>query len=148
MGVWTQLFPPAPHFTEAQIPSLAGKVYIVTGGNSGVGRELAKILYAKGGTVYIAGRTLTKIESAIKEIITDVAAAATQTKESTAAGQFHSLIVDLGNLPTIAPCVTAFLAKESRLDVLFNNAGVSRQPGGSVTTQGHEIHVGTNCLGI
>jgi hypothetical protein len=145
-GAWTQLFPPAPHFTEAQTPSLAGKVYIVTGGNSGVGRELVKILYAKGGTVYVAGRTLTKIESAIEEIKAEVAA--TQTKDSTAAGQLHSLIIDLGNLSTIAPCVSTFLAKESRLDVLFNNAGLSRQAAGSVTTQGHEIHMGTNCLGI
>lgn len=42
MGAWTQLFPPSPHFTEAQTPSLAGKVYIVTGG---VCIELVKILY-------------------------------------------------------------------------------------------------------
>jgi hypothetical protein len=122
--------PPRPHFTEVQILSLAGKVYIVTGGNSGVGRELVKILYTKGSTVYVAGRTLTKIESAIKEIKAEVVA--TQT------GQLRSLIVDLGNLSTIVPWVSTFLAKESRLDVLL----------GSVTTQGHEIHMGTNCLGI
>jgi NAD(P)-dependent dehydrogenase (short-subunit alcohol dehydrogenase family) len=142
MGAWTQLFPPSPHFTEAQTPSLAGKVFIVTGGNSGVGFELAKILYSKGGNVYVAGRSPTKIATAIEEIKAEAAKTASST-----AGQLNSLTIDLGNLSTIAPGVSDFLAKESRLDVLFNNAGLSRQPPGSVTTQGHEIHMGTNCLG-
>ena len=142
MGAWTQLFPPKPHFTEAQTPSLAGKVFIVTGGNSGVGFELAKILYWKGGNVYVAGRSATKLATAIEEIKSQPA----ETPNATA-GQLNSLTVDLGNLSSIAPCVSDFLAKESRLDVLFNNAGLSRQPPGSVTAQGHEIHMGTNCLG-
>ena len=90
----------------------------------------------------MAGRSATKIATAIEEI----KAQAAKTASSTAGG-LHSLTVDLGNLSTIAPCVSDFLAKESRLDVLFNNAGLSRQPAGSVTTQGHEIHMGTNCLG-
>lgn len=138
-GALTQLFPPKPSFTEAQLPPLAGKVYIVTGGNSGVGFELAKILYSKGGTVYIAGRTATKVTSAIEQIKTETA---TETP-----GKLNALTVDLGNLSTIAPCVSDFLSRESRLDVLFNNAGLSRQPPGSATAQGHEIHMGTNCLG-
>jgi NAD(P)-dependent dehydrogenase (short-subunit alcohol dehydrogenase family) len=144
MGVWTQLFPPSPQFTEAQISALTGKVFIVTGGNSGVGFELAKMLYAAGGNVYIASRSATRIATAIEAIKADVSKSESGTS---AAGQLNSLTVDLSNLSTIAPCVAAFLAKESRLDVLFNNAGVSRQPPGSVTAQGHEMHIGTNCLG-
>jgi len=90
----------------------------------------------------VADRSATKIATAIEEI----KAKAAKTASSTT-GQLNSLIIDLGNLSIIAPCVSDFLAKESRLDVLFNNAGLSRQPSGSVTTQGHEIHMGTNCLG-
>lgn len=142
MGAWTQLFPPSPHFTEEQIPSLAGKVFIVTGANSGVGYELAKILYSKGGHVYVAGRTASKVTKAIEEI-----KAKTAKTAGSSTGKLSSLTVDLGNLTTISPCVSDFLSKESRLDVLFNNAGVSRQPPGSVTAQGHEVHMGTNCLG-
>jgi NAD(P)-dependent dehydrogenase (short-subunit alcohol dehydrogenase family) len=142
MGAWTQLFPPSPHFTEAQTPSLVGRVFIVTGGNSGVGFELAKILYSAGGKVYIAGRSTTRIATAIEEI----KATAPKTEDATA-GQLRSLTVDLGDLSTIASCASDFLDRESRLDVSFNNAGLSRQPPGSVTTQGHEIHMGTNCLG-
>ncbi|KAK9366934.1 hypothetical protein V1509DRAFT_628415 [Lipomyces kononenkoae] len=137
---WSQLFPPSPHFTEKEIPSLVGKVFIVTGGNAGVGLELVKILYSRGGTVYMAGRSATKIATEIEAI---KAAAETETPE----GQLKSLIVDLSDLSTIPGCVSTFLAQESRLDVLFNNAGLSRQPSGSVTTQGHEMHMGTNCLG-
>ncbi|KAK9240422.1 hypothetical protein V1525DRAFT_394915 [Lipomyces kononenkoae] len=139
-GVWTQLFPPSPHFTENEIPSLVGKVFIVTGGNAGVGVELVKILYSRGGTVYMAGRSATKIATEIEAI---KAAAETDSP----AGELKSLIVDLSDLSTIPGCVSTFLAQESRLDVLFNNAGLSRQPSGSVTAQGHEMHMGTNCLG-
>ncbi|RFU35441.1 hypothetical protein B7463_g867, partial [Scytalidium lignicola] len=139
-GVWSQLFPPSPHFTEKEAPSLEGKVFIVTGGNAGVGLELVKILYSKGGTVYIASRSAANIETAIEAIKAEV-------ETESPAGQLRSLVVDLSDLCTIPGCISTFLAQESRLDVLFNNAGVSRQPPGSVTSQGHEIHMGTNCLG-
>lgn len=134
------MFPPSPHFTEKELPSLVGKVFIVTGGNAGIGLELVKILYYRGGTVYMAGRSATKITA---EIETIQAAAGTEPT----AGKLKSLLVDLSDLSTIKSAVSIFLAQESRLDVLFNNAGLSRQPPGSVTAQGHELHMGTNCLG-
>ncbi|RAO66676.1 uncharacterized protein BHQ10_002688 [Talaromyces amestolkiae] len=139
-AIWTQMYPPSPHFTEKDLPSLVGKVFIVTGGNAGVGLELVKILFSKGGTVYMAGRSATKIAAEIEAI---QAAAGTELTE----GKLKSLIVDLSDLSTIRSCASTFLSQESRLDVLFNNAGLSRQPPGSVTAQGHELHMGTNCLG-
>lgn len=139
-GVWSQIFPPSPHFTEKEVPSLVGKVFIVTGGNAGVGLELVKILYSRGGTVYMAGRSAAKIAAEIEAI-----QAAAETVPI--AGKIKSLIVDLSDLSTIRSCVSTFLSQESRLDVLFNNAGLSRQPPGSVTAQGYELHMGTNCLG-
>lgn len=42
---WTQSRPPAPTLTEANLPSQQGKVFIVTGGNNGVGYQLSKMLY-------------------------------------------------------------------------------------------------------
>ncbi|KAK4501406.1 hypothetical protein PRZ48_007215 [Zasmidium cellare] len=137
-GVLTQLFPGRPHFTEANVDSLQGKVFIVTGGNSGVGYELVKILYAKGARIYVAGRSKTKITSAIegiKEIPTETP------------GELKSLIVDFNDMTTIAACARDFLAQESRLDVLWNNAGVSMQPPGSTSVQGYERHMAVNCLG-
>ena len=56
-----------PQHSQIKIsPSLAGKVYIVTGAASGVGYELAKMLYAAGGTVYIAARSTSRCEGAIE----------------------------------------------------------------------------------
>lgn len=51
---WSQFFPPKPSFTDADITSLDGKVFIATGGASGIGFEVVKKLYAKNASVYIA----------------------------------------------------------------------------------------------
>lgn len=56
-STYNQFFPPKPTFTEKEVPSQAGRVFIVTGGNSGVGYELCKILYGKGATVYMTTRS-------------------------------------------------------------------------------------------
>lgn len=56
-GLYTQLFPPKPTLTEDNVPSQRGKVFVVTGGNSGVGYELCKILYGTGATIYMASRS-------------------------------------------------------------------------------------------
>lgn len=55
----TQIYPPKPTFTEVGVPASSqhGRVFIVTGGNAGIGLELTKILYAAGATVYIASRS-------------------------------------------------------------------------------------------
>ena len=132
------MFPGTPHFTEKNILSLVGKVYIVTGGNAGVGFEVAQILYSKGGTVYIAGRSPTKVAAAIDKI---------KSMQPESQGRLKSLLLDLGDLTTIAPCASKFLAQESRLDVLWNNAGIARAPVGTLNAQGHEAHLATNCLG-
>ncbi|KAI9712654.1 MAG: hypothetical protein M1820_001275 [Bogoriella megaspora] len=137
-GQITQLFPPKPTLTEKNVGSLAGKVYIVTGGNAGVGLELVRILYTQGSTVYIIGRSLARVAAAVVDI---------ESTPTTNPGQVKSLIIDLGDLTTVARGVSEFLAHESRLDVLFNNAGVAQVPAGSVTAQGEEAQMGTNCLG-
>lgn len=54
---WTQIFPPAPTFGEGDVGLKKGKVFIVTGGNQGVGFELCKMLRGTGATVYIASRS-------------------------------------------------------------------------------------------
>lgn len=54
---WTQIFPPAPTFGEKDVGLKRGHVFIVTGGNQGVGFELCKMLRGSGATVYIASRS-------------------------------------------------------------------------------------------
>ena len=118
------MFPPAPTFTDKDLPSLVGKVYIVTGAASGVGFELAKILYVAGGTVYIAARSTARCEGAIDKI-------KTQASGVKSAGRLESMIVDLADLRTVKGAVDEFLRRETRLDVLVNNAGVMTPPAGS-----------------
>jgi hypothetical protein len=136
----SQFFPPKPAFTEADIALQHGRVFIVTGGASGIGLELTKVLYQKGGRVYIAGRSEDKARQAIQEIQTAL-------PPSDSYGSLDFLHLDLADLTSIKASADAFKANESRLDVLWNNAGVSQPPLGSVSKQGIELQLATNCLG-
>lgn len=134
---WTQCFPPAPNFTEKNVPDLTGKVYIVTGATSGVGKELARILYSKNAKVYIAAREEGSALTSIKEA------------EPSSSGTLIFLPLDLEDLRSVKASAERFLAAETKLHVLFNNAGVmtgdEKKP--EKTVQGYEKQLGVNCLG-
>ncbi|KAI1880269.1 hypothetical protein JX265_001890 [Neoarthrinium moseri] len=134
----SQMFPPAPAWTDQDISDLSGKVYIVTGSNAGVGKEVARILYSKNATVWAAARNEEKNLAAISSI-----------KEAypSSTGKLEHLHLDLGDLSTIKKSAETFLAKEKKLHVLINNAGVMLPPRGSTTAQGYELQLGTNCVG-
>lgn len=134
---WSQFFPPKPIFTEADLASLDGKVVIITGSSSGIGLELAKILYRRNARVYIAARSEEKAREAIRSI---------QAAESTG-GSLEFLSLKLDDLSSIKATVQEFMAKESKLHALWNNAGVSQPPLDSVSSQGIELQFATNCLG-
>ncbi|KAF4337631.1 light induced alcohol dehydrogenase Bli-4 [Fusarium beomiforme] len=121
MAVRTQLFPPSPPFTETSVPSLSSRVYIITGVTSGVGLELAKILYSRSAIVYIATRNTSKTTSVIQEI---------QSSFPDSMRRLESLCVDLSDLTTIRHAAQRFIAKELRLDGLVLNAGVMMSPEG------------------
>ena len=127
-SLFSAFFPPDPTFTDKDLPSLAGKVFIVTGAASGVGFELAKILYVAGGTVYIAARSVSRCEGAIEKI-------KVQTSSRNSAGILKSMVIDLADLETVKVAVDEFLRQETRLDVLFNNAAVLLPPAGSKSKQ-------------
>jgi NAD(P)-dependent dehydrogenase (short-subunit alcohol dehydrogenase family) len=110
----------------------------MTGGNSGVGYELCKILHTSGARVYMASRSASNAAAAINAITKSI---------PTTSGSLTFLHLDLSDLTTIKRSAETFLARESRLDVLWNNAGVATPPVGSTTAQGHELQMGTNCLG-
>ncbi|PSN67713.1 putative short-chain dehydrogenase [Corynespora cassiicola Philippines] len=142
MGLtWSQIrsiYPPHPEFTEANLPDLDGKVYIITGSTSGIGLALAHLLYSKHATLYLAARSTPKTLAAISSL---------RSAHPTSRGTLTPLPLDLSDLSTIKPAAEAFLARASRLDVLFNNAGVAFAPPGSKSAQGHEIHLAVNNLG-
>ncbi|KAI1152768.1 hypothetical protein F4825DRAFT_299974 [Nemania diffusa] len=133
-----QSFPGKPTFTEKDIPDLENKVVIVTGSNTGVGKEIARMCYQRHATVYMMARSEDQTKKAIADIETDI---------STSRGQliYHNL--DLSDLESVKASAQAFLAKEQNLHVLFNNAGVGYPEKGSRTAQGHELQLGVNVLG-
>ncbi|KAK7426293.1 short-chain alcohol dehydrogenase [Neonectria magnoliae] len=104
MSVRSQIFPPSPTFTGTSLPSLSSRIYVITGATSGVGLELAKILFSKDAVVYIAARTAARITSAIETI-------KALFPEST--GRLVPLEVDLSDLKSIAPAARLFKAMET-----------------------------------
>ncbi|KAK8023655.1 hypothetical protein PG993_011721 [Apiospora rasikravindrae] len=139
MELLSQLFPPKPRFTERDLPNLDGKVYFISGANTGVGKELARMLYSKNAKVYLASRSEEKARRAIEEI--------EQSSPATSTGKLVFIQLDLADLSTIKDSVQAFLRQESQLHVLFNNAGVMKPAPGTTTAQGYEPQLGVNNVG-
>ena len=137
-SAWTQWFPPAPTLTEENVPDQTGKVFIVTGSNGGIGFELVKILYAKGATVYMASRSQQRAEVAIRTIRSVMPAADP--------GKLRFLHLDLADLTTVKAAAAAFAAQESKLDVLWNNAGIGIVPNNTKMKQDLGLHIGVNCV--
>jgi NAD(P)-dependent dehydrogenase (short-subunit alcohol dehydrogenase family) len=122
-------------WTTENIPDLTGKVFIVTGGNSGLGFESVKAFVSRGAEVIMAVRNPEKGEIA-KSTILD------QIPDATIA----VMPVDLMDLSSVKEFAVAFNKNYDRLDVLLNNAGIMMAPY-SLTKDGFESQMGTNHLG-
>ncbi|KAF4983364.1 hypothetical protein FZEAL_1216 [Fusarium zealandicum] len=140
-ALYTQLFPPTPAFTETNVPSQHGKVFIVTGGNSGVGFELCKMLYTTGATIYMTSRSEERAVRAIKEI-------ANAKPSPSTPGVLKFLHLDLNDLHSVKATAANFSSQETKLHVLWNNAGTGgyRVSPGARTAQGLEAMVGMHCV--
>ena len=113
---------------------LAGRTFLVTGGNTGIGRATAAGLAGRGGRVWIAARSRAKGEAAVAAI-----------KAETGRDSVWFLLLDLADLESVRACAAAFLALGEPLHVLVNNAGVGGARG--LTKQGFELTFGINHLG-
>jgi NAD(P)-dependent dehydrogenase (short-subunit alcohol dehydrogenase family) len=120
-------------WTADDIPDQAGKLAVITGANSGLGRIAALELTRHGAQVVVAARSLDKGKAAAAEI-----AAATGGLEPIV----HRL--DLGSLESIRAFAQQFAGKQ--IDLLLNNAGLMMTPYGT-TSDGFETQFGTNHLG-
>ncbi|KAK7710705.1 hypothetical protein SLS64_005608 [Diaporthe eres] len=144
----SQCWPPAPNFTPQDLisqGSASGRVFIVTGANSGIGLELVKALHLGGATVYLACRSAERAAKAIEEV-KSAYRDTTHADDAPDGGALHFLPLDLADLSSVHAFAAAFAARESRLDVLFHVAGVANVPRGTTTAQGLEAHLGTNCV--
>ncbi len=111
-----------------------GRTFLVTGGNTGIGRATAAGLAGRGGRVWIAARSPAKGEAAVAAI-----------KAETGSDSVWFLPLDLADLDSVQSCAAGFLALGEPLHVLVNNAGVAGRRG--LTKQGFELTFGVNHLG-
>ena len=118
--------------TDSQ--SLAGRVALITGANTGIGRVTARELAARGAHVFIACRSIEKGQAAVDDI-----------RKATGNSQVEILALDLGDFASIRQCAQTFLARDLPLHLLINNAGLAGAKG--LTKSGFELAFGTNHLG-
>lgn len=123
-------------WTVEQVPDLTGKRIVITGGNSGIGLEAARVFAQHGAGVVIACRNTAKGEQAAAGISATAAADAS----------VEVLELDLADLASVEAAAQEYRRRHGALDVLVNNAGVMALPF-RATVDGFEMQFGTNHLG-
>ncbi|XP_054893488.1 retinol dehydrogenase 12-like [Poeciliopsis prolifica] len=114
---------------------LEGKTAIVTGANTGIGKETAKDLAARGARVILACRDTAKGEQAASDIMREVNGAKVVVRQ-----------LDLADTKSICLFAENIYNTEKTLDFLINNAGVAICPYAK-TMDGYEMQFGVNHLG-
>jgi NAD(P)-dependent dehydrogenase (short-subunit alcohol dehydrogenase family) len=114
-------------WTAGRIPSLAGSTIVVTGANSGIGLEAARVFAAKGAHVVLAVRDEKRGRDAAAGI----------------EGSTEVRVLDLADLASVRSFATGWTGE---LSILVNNAGIMVPPFGH-TADGFELQFGTNHLG-
>lgn len=114
-----------------------GRVFIVTGANSGLGKETARMLASRNARVIMACRDMAAAYLAVEDI-----------RRTTAQGELIPMQLDLASLESVYTFAREVLQDFPQIHVLINNAGLSmpdeKQP---MTEDGIEMHFGVNHLG-
>lgn len=115
------------------ITELAGKTFVITGANTGIGKITATDLARRGARVILACRSLAKTQPVIDEI-----------KRETRNDQIEFVALDLGDLASVRTAAAEIIAKNTPLHGLINNAGLVAR---GQTKDGFELTFGTNHIG-
>ncbi|KAL8839644.1 MAG: hypothetical protein Q9170_001650 [Blastenia crenularia] len=122
--------------SEKDIPDLAGKVILITGGNTGLGREaVLQLAKHNPSRIFLAARTPSKGEAAVAEI-----------KAAVPSANVSYLQLDLCSFKSISAAAQEVKSQSTRLDILMNNAGIMATPVAE-TEEGYESQLGTNHIG-
>ena len=124
------------NWTVADMPHLEGKTAIVTGATAGLGLVSATELAARGASVTMAVRDVTRGERAARII-----------REAYPGAVVSVAKLDLASLASIREFSSRYIKSHKRLDILMNNAGIMGVPQREVTADGFEAQFGTNHLG-
>ncbi|MBN2605016.1 MAG: SDR family NAD(P)-dependent oxidoreductase [Bacilli bacterium] len=122
-------------WTTNQIGDLTGKVFIVTGANSGIGFEATKVFAGKGAQVIMACRNQSKAQDAKQQILREFPDA-----------KLVLMQLDLTDFSSIESFSNEVKLQYQRIDVLLNNAGIMTVPYGS-TKDNLELQIGVNHFG-
>ncbi|XP_055609932.1 retinol dehydrogenase 12-like isoform X1 [Uranotaenia lowii] len=114
---------------------LKGKLFIITGANTGLGYEATKSLTARQATTIMACRNLSKANEAISRI-----------RQETRNGELIPMELDLSSFDSIKKFASEIKTKYPHFDCLINNAGLATDER-QFTKEGFEIHFGVNHLG-
>ena len=125
----------ARSWSPTDIPSLRGRVAVVTGANSGLGLETARELARKGARVVMACRSPERGEAARAVLLRDVPD-----------GDLTVERLDLASLESVGAFAERLAGATDRLDLLYLNAGIMAIPR-SETADGFETQFGVNVLG-
>lgn len=118
-------------------PDMSGKTVVITGGNSGIGLEAAKVLVSKNAHVTIFCRNEEKAKDAVAQI----------NEHATPAASIDYVLMDLASLESVRAAANTYLKTHETLDVLLNNAGLMMIPTRTLTKDGFETQFGVNHLG-
>ncbi|PLN80296.1 putative short-chain dehydrogenase/reductase family protein [Aspergillus taichungensis] len=122
---------------QRDIGDLSGKVILVTGGNSGLGKEtVIQLAHHRPSRIYIGARSAAKAQEAIESI----------QKSIPSPVDIRHIPLDLTSFQSIRAAAQQFQGECDRLDRLVLNAGTMANPPG-VTEEGFEIQLGTNHMG-
>jgi len=100
-------------FTLENLFGMKGKVALITGGGSGIGLMATQALAVNGARVYITGRTKEKLERVVEVYSKDIP------------GEIIAIPADITSKESIQKLVDEISSKETKLDILINNAGIS-----------------------
>ncbi|MGW7100112.1 SDR family NAD(P)-dependent oxidoreductase [Streptomyces sp. NPDC054838] len=127
--------PSTPPWDAQRLPRADGSVFLVTGGNAGIGYFVAEQLSATGAAVVLGSRNPTRAGAAMASIRARVPGA-----------RIRAVQLDLADLSSLETTVEAL--EVERLDAVVLNAGVALDdPPRRATADGHELMFGTNHLG-
>ncbi|XP_049781160.1 retinol dehydrogenase 13-like isoform X1 [Schistocerca cancellata] len=118
---------------------LDNKTAIITGANTGIGKETALDLARRGATVVLACRDEQKAETAAEDL-------RKRLQSCEGAGQVHVQRLDLASLTSVRACARRLLEQHPKIHLLINNAGIMACPH-AVTEDGFEMQLGVNHLG-
>ena len=121
-------------WTEADVPGQAGRTAVITGANTGIGFEVARVLAVRGARVILACRDLGKARDAAARISAPPGAGVGAVR------------LDLASLASVREAAEELRSRCGQIDLVVNNAGVMMPPYG-MTTDGFELQIGINHLG-